>query len=99
MYNFCRNILEDEVDLNSFQKLENTTYHYELKINKSLIQIKVELCYNYEDLLQLHNIARSDSGHGFIEKIKQSIKIPLAVFFVVFPVYVIILESLQENDT
>ena len=85
--------------MGSFQKFKNTNYHLELKINKSSIQIKVELCYNYEDLLQLHKIARSDPGHGFIEKIKQSIKIPLAVFFVVFPVYVIILESLQENDT
>ena len=67
--------------------------------DKSLIQDKVELFYNYEDLLQLHQIARSDPVHGFIEKIKLSIKIPLAVFLSVVPVYVIILESLQETDT
>ena len=87
------------VEWGSFHKFKNTTYHFEMKINKSLIQIKVELFYNYEDLLQLHKIARSYPVHGFIEKIKLSIKIPLAVFLVVVPVYVIILESLQENDT
>ena len=83
----------------SFKKFKNTTNHFEMKINKSLIQIKVELFYNYEDLLQLHKIACSEPVHGFIDKIKLSIKIPLAVFLVVVPVYVIILESLQENDT
>ena len=80
-------------------KSENTTYHFEMITDKSSIQIKVELFYNYEDLLQLHKIACSYQVHGLIEKIKLSVKIPLAVFLVVVPVYVIILESLQENDT
>ena len=97
--NFYKNILENGVDWGSFQKFKNTTNHFEMKINKSLIQIKVELFYNYEDLLQLHKIARSDPVHGFIEKIKLSIKIPLAVFLVVVPVYVIILERFNQPIT